>query len=85
MIESKRIGKFVISDEIINHSPNVAKGIMGECIVIGAKHDENRRLTEYIAISEHFGEAAGNINPPEYKAEIIRRTSGEFNIQWKIM
>ena len=51
MIESKRIGKFIISDEIINHSPNVAKGIMGECIVIGAKHDENRRLTEYIAIS----------------------------------
>ena len=84
MIESKRIGKFQISDELINHIPDVVKGIMGECIIIEAKHDENYRRMEYIAISDHFQEAAGYINPPEYAAEIIRHTNGEFDIRWKI-
>lgn len=83
MIENKRIGKFKITDEIINHTPDVVKGIMGECIVIAAKHDENNRLMEYVAINDRFAEAAGYINPPEYAAEIIRRTSGEFDIKWK--
>ena len=84
MIENKRIGKFKIADEIINHIPDVVKGVMGECIIIGAKHDENNQLMEYVAINDRFQEAAGYINPPEYEVEIIRHTNGEFDIRWKM-
>mgnify|MGYP006873016813 CR=1 FL=1 len=83
MIESKRIGKFKVTDDMINHNPDVVKGVMGECIIIGAKHNENNRLMEYIAINDHFQETAGYINPPEYIVEIIRHTSGNFDIRWK--
>lgn len=84
MIESKHIGKFKVTDEMINHSPDVIKGIMGECIIIGAKHNENELLMEYVAINDRFQETAGYINPPEYAVEIIRHTNGEFDIRWKI-
>lgn len=84
MIENKRIGKFKISDEMINHSTDVVKGIMGECIIIGAKRDENNRRMEYFAINDRFQEAAGYANPPEYVADIIRHTNGEFDNRWKI-
>ena len=81
MIKNRHIGKFKISDEMINHNPEVVKGIMGQCIIIGARHDDGNRLTEYIAINDRFAEVDTNL--PEYKAEALRYPSGEFDIWWK--
>lgn len=83
MIESRRKGEFTISDDMINRHPDIVKGILGECIIINAKHDESSMAMQYTAINDAFQETALLVSPPKYKAKIMRRTSGRFNIKWK--
>ena len=84
MIENKHLGKFTIPDEYINKYPEAVKGIMGECVIISANHDENNRRVEYIAINNRFIETKGYNNPPRYKVAVIRHTNGEFDIMWQL-
>ncbi len=56
MFKDRRIGKFILSTEIIDNRPDLVLNIMGRCIVVKVEFSFMDDHLEYTAISEHFKE-----------------------------
>ncbi len=72
----QRLGKFIISLDLIRREPNAVQKIMGECIPVRAETMYIGNVIEYVAISKHFREIPLGEIVPEYCVILQDRQSG---------
>lgn len=67
-MKNRRIGKFRISRDLIEDSPQAVRELMGRCIVIQAMYSFAIDDVEYIALCDDFDEIDEGDFPLEYIA-----------------
>lgn len=67
----KRIGRFVMSRELVERNPETARAIMGRCIVVRCEMMYHIDTLEYVALSPDFDELPQGMIVPEYEVIIF--------------
>jgi len=78
---SMRYGWFVISGIFIVDNPEVAKEIMGRCIIVHAAPEPHYDAIKYQAISDDFDEIQEHGLIPEYN--IIAEKHSDGSVTWE--
>lgn len=70
-VQDRRLGRFSISLELIETSPETVRAVMGRLIVLHAEKAEDLRI-DYTAICPEFAEVGEGVTPPVYSCFIER-------------
>lgn len=81
ILSNRRLGRFSISLEIIDDSPEVVQGILGSGIVIGAEVNMATGTIEYLMLNDDFEEVPDAQEAPVYDLKVEEREDG-YNIEW---
>jgi len=82
-MKDRRIGRFRITEAIIDANPKAVRKLMGGVIVVRAEFMYGS-IFEYIAISPEFDEIAEGLIAPEYDIVVTNKTQGKKIIVDKI-
>lgn len=63
---SSRIGRFALSQFIVDNDENAARVVMGKCVVVRCEMMYAHKTFEYVAISPQFDEVERGEIIPEY-------------------
>lgn len=77
---NKRIGRFAISKQLIEHDPDTARAILGRCIVVRCEMIYAHDTLEYVALSQDFDEVSQREIVPQYDVII---SDGGKRIEFK--
>ena len=77
----QRLGWFELPQGFIKREPKIARKIMGECIIVRAEARYDRKVIEYIALSDKFDETPVGILTPKYIIKITGLKKG-VRIDW---
>jgi hypothetical protein len=85
IVKENRIGKFLISSDIITNRPDVVQGVLGRCIVVRAEQLFYSGDVEYFAYSELFRPIERGDVVPRYKFELesTMRDDGHYSMAIK--
>jgi len=82
MIKSRRLGKLVIHEALIDSNPDAARAVMGELIVLEAGYSVYDNCIHYVAISERFDNVELGAVIPEYIGSIQRTAYDSYRIEF---
>lgn len=80
MITSKKIGKVIITLQLINEIPEAVQLVMSVFIPLKAEIFPQGWI-EYIGISEYFDERVDGFVTPQYDFDITRNENGTYSIK----
>lgn len=76
----RRIGRFAMSRQLVEHDPETARAVMGRVIVVRCEMRYHSDTLEYVALSPDFAEVPQNMIAPEYDVLI---SDGGKRIEFK--
>ena len=65
-----RVGKFSISNVMLERNFDIARSILSKCVVVRCEMMFANNLLEYVAISPEFDEIEPGETAPEYEVQI---------------
>ena len=82
-MKDRRIGRFRITEAIIDANPKAVRKLMGRMIVIRAEF-MYPHIFEYVAISPEFDKIEEGLEVPKYDMIVTAKKEGNKNIVDKI-
>jgi len=79
-MRTRRIGRFAISRELVERDQEIARKIMGRCIIVRCEMMYHADSLEYMAMSPDFDEIDQGMIAPEYEVHI---SEGGERIEFK--
>lgn len=68
---NRRIGHFALSRELVERHPEMARAVMGRCVVVRCEMMYANDALEYMALSPDFDEVPPGMTVPLYDVLII--------------
>ncbi len=82
-LRPKRIGRFLVSLELIETAPGDVLRLLEGCIVVRAEVLFMPRSVEYCALCEAFDEIEPGPDIPLYKPVIRQRDGEDWTVSWQ--